>query len=94
MYACLTKGRSTLKIPHWKSAHKEKLTFLHASFADYLRNPNRSGNFYVGSYEDIMEIVELALLEIWSKCGGDNIPTCTCRLLIFIPDIDYCFSVS
>jgi hypothetical protein len=74
-YACLTKFRSTLKIPDWETAHKERLMILHASFADYLKEPNRSGNFHVGNPEAIEEGVELNLLEIWNECSGDDITT-------------------
>ncbi|EKM77158.1 hypothetical protein AGABI1DRAFT_130575 [Agaricus bisporus var. burnettii JB137-S8] len=61
VYASLDKCRSTLKIPGWKVAHKNQLTFFHASFADYLKNSTRSGSFYVGYAE---EDVIMSLLEI------------------------------
>jgi len=77
IYACLTKCRSTLRIPDWKVAHKEKLTFLHASFSDYLEDPNRSGDFHVGTLESVQDGAVLNLIEIWKKCSGDDIATST-----------------
>ncbi|XP_006456995.1 hypothetical protein AGABI2DRAFT_122869 [Agaricus bisporus var. bisporus H97] len=73
IYASLDKSRSTLKISDWKVAHKKPLTFLHASFSDYLKDSKRSRDFYVGSEEDVKEEVYLRLLEIWNKCCGDDI---------------------
>ncbi|KAF7761267.1 hypothetical protein Agabi119p4_10676 [Agaricus bisporus var. burnettii] len=73
IYASLDKSRSTLKISDWKVAHKEELTFLHASFSDYLKDSKRSGDFYVGSEEDIKEEVWFRLFAIWNKCCGDDI---------------------
>ncbi|XP_006457012.1 hypothetical protein AGABI2DRAFT_122886 [Agaricus bisporus var. bisporus H97] len=75
VYASLDKARSTLKISDWKVAHKKPLTFLHASFADYLKESSRSGDFHVGSEEDVKKEVILKLLEIWNKCCGDDIAT-------------------
>ncbi|EKM77160.1 hypothetical protein AGABI1DRAFT_130577 [Agaricus bisporus var. burnettii JB137-S8] len=73
VYASLDKSRSTLKIPDWKVAHKKPLTFFHASFADYLKESSRSGDFHVGSEEDVKKEMILRLLEIWHKCSGDDI---------------------
>ncbi|KAF7761309.1 hypothetical protein Agabi119p4_10718 [Agaricus bisporus var. burnettii] len=75
VYACLDKSRSTLKISDWKVAHKKPLTFLHASFSDYLKDSKRSRDFYVGSEEDVEEEVSLRLLAIWNKFCGDDIDT-------------------
>ncbi|KAF7761250.1 hypothetical protein Agabi119p4_10659 [Agaricus bisporus var. burnettii] len=75
VYASLDKSRSILKLPDWKDAHKKPLTFYHASFADYLKESSRSGDFYVGSAEDIEKEVIFRLLEIWNKCCGDDIST-------------------
>ncbi|KAF7761311.1 hypothetical protein Agabi119p4_10720 [Agaricus bisporus var. burnettii] len=79
-YASLGKSRSTLKISDWKAAHKNPLTFLHASFSDYLKDSKRSRDFYVGSEEDVKEEVWLRLLEIWNKCCGDDIATSSVEL--------------
>ncbi|KAF7761266.1 hypothetical protein Agabi119p4_10675 [Agaricus bisporus var. burnettii] len=79
-YASLDKSRSTLKISDWKAAHKNPLTFLHASFSDYLKDSKRSRDFYVGSEEDVKEEVWLRLLEIWNKCCGDDIATSSVEL--------------
>ncbi|KAF7761324.1 hypothetical protein Agabi119p4_10733 [Agaricus bisporus var. burnettii] len=75
VYASLDKSRSTLKIPDWKVAHKKPLTFLHASFSDYLKDSKRSRDFNVGSEEDVETEVILRLLEIWNRCCGDDIAT-------------------
>ncbi|XP_006456994.1 hypothetical protein AGABI2DRAFT_181391 [Agaricus bisporus var. bisporus H97] len=80
VYASLDKSRSTLKISDWKVAHKKPLTFLHASFSDYLKDSKRSRDFYVGSQEDVKEEVWLRLLEIWNKCCGDDIATSSVEL--------------
>jgi hypothetical protein len=91
-YACLTKFRSTLKIPDWKTAHKERLMILHASFADYLKDRSRSGNFHVGNPG---EGLELKLLEIWNKCSGDDIAAGMYDLFIFVTSADVIgFSIS
>ncbi|EKM77174.1 hypothetical protein AGABI1DRAFT_108303 [Agaricus bisporus var. burnettii JB137-S8] len=73
VYASLDKCQSTLKIQDWKVAHKKPLTFLHASFSDYLKDSGRSRDFYIGDEEDVKKDVESRLLEIWSKCSGDDI---------------------
>jgi hypothetical protein len=62
--------------------------FLHASFADYLNNPDRSKDFHVGSRENLEETVTLNLLEIWNRCSGDDIATGMYDLLVFIIIID------
>jgi hypothetical protein len=84
IYASLTKCRSTLKIPDWKVAHKENLTFLHASFADYLKDSLRSGDFYVGNFDDIEGVVAWKLVELWKKCSGDDIAPGMYSIRIFI----------
>ncbi|EKM78977.1 hypothetical protein AGABI1DRAFT_107397 [Agaricus bisporus var. burnettii JB137-S8] len=80
VYASLDKSRSTLKIPDWKVAHKKPLTFLHASFSDYLKDSSRSGDFYIGIAEDVKEDVGLRLLEIWGKCSEDDISMVSVKL--------------
>ncbi|KAF7761253.1 hypothetical protein Agabi119p4_10662 [Agaricus bisporus var. burnettii] len=69
----LDKSRSTLKIPDWKVAHKKPLTFLHASFADYLKDSKRSEDFHVGSEVSVENETRWALLEIWTKYSVDDI---------------------
>ncbi|EKM77152.1 hypothetical protein AGABI1DRAFT_130569 [Agaricus bisporus var. burnettii JB137-S8] len=73
VYASLDKSRSTLKIPGWKVAHKKPLTFLHASFADYLKDSKRSEDFHVGSEVSVENETRWALLEIWTKYSVDDI---------------------
>jgi hypothetical protein len=91
IYACLNKCRSTLKIPDWKVAHKETLTFFHASFADYLKDPSRSGGFHVGTIEDVENTLLSSLLEIWHKCSGDDVAIGVYILLVFVANIDVVF---
>jgi hypothetical protein len=84
VYACLIKCRSTLRIPDWKTAHKEKLTILHASFSDYLQDPDRSGKFHIGDQNSVEEGVQLKLLGIWTKCSGHDIPTGMLHLFVLV----------
>jgi hypothetical protein len=84
VYASLTKCRSALKIPDWKVAHKKNLTFLHASFSDYLKDSRRSGHFYVGDSDDIEGVVASKLVELWKKCSGDDIAPGVYSILIYI----------
>ncbi|XP_006457043.1 hypothetical protein AGABI2DRAFT_212297 [Agaricus bisporus var. bisporus H97] len=88
IYASLDKCRSALKIPDWQVAHKEELIFLHTSFSDYLKDPSRSGEFYVGNVKDIENDAALSLLTIWNKCSGDDIATCMYGFFMFILSID------
>ncbi|EKM76077.1 hypothetical protein AGABI1DRAFT_109006 [Agaricus bisporus var. burnettii JB137-S8] len=74
IYACLLKCHSTVRVPGWKVAHKEKLTILHASFADYLKDSSRSGEFHVGD-KHAKEDMLCSLLGVWNMCSGDNINT-------------------
>lgn len=94
IYASLNKCRSTLKILDWKAAHKGQLTFLHASFADYLKDSSRSGNFYVGSVGDVEEDVALSSLGVWIKCTGDDIATSMYRFFALKNRCHNCFNVS
>jgi hypothetical protein len=73
IFVCLSKCHSTLRIPDWKFAHKENLVFLHASFADYLTDPRRSQDFYVGGIENVEDDAILSFLNIWNECSGDDI---------------------
>jgi hypothetical protein len=75
-------------VPDWKVAHKEKLTIFHASFADFLKDRGRSGEFYVGNDKDIDDVVGSRLLAIWNECSGNDIDTGMYGVLVFIPDID------
>jgi hypothetical protein len=88
IYTCVIKCHSTLRVPEWKAAHKEKLTIFHASFADFLKDSGRSGEFYVGSDEDADHDIVLSLLEVWNKCSGDDIGTSTRGILVFIANVD------
>jgi hypothetical protein len=75
-------------VPDWKVAHKEPLRILHASFADYLKDPARSGEFYVGNDKDVDDVVGSRLLTICNECSGNDIDTGMYAVLVFIPDID------
>jgi hypothetical protein len=68
VYASVTRCRFALKIPDWKVAHKENLTFLHASFADYLKDSRSSADYYVRDVSDIEGVVALNLVELWKSC--------------------------
>jgi hypothetical protein len=67
------------------------LTVLHASFANYLKDRSRSGDFHVGNSRDIEEDVILRLSESWNKCSGDDIATGMHGLFVFITNIDVIF---
>jgi hypothetical protein len=75
IYTCVIKCHSTLRLPDWKVAHKEPLHILHALFADYLKDPGRSEEFYVGIDKDIDSVVACKLLAAWNECSGTNIDT-------------------
>jgi hypothetical protein len=62
--------------------------FFHASFADYLKDPSRSGDFHVGNPEAIEEGMELKLLEIWNESSGDDIATGMYSLFVLIINAD------
>jgi hypothetical protein len=69
--AALIKCISTLKIPPWEEADEEPLTFLHASFPDYLTDAERSGEFYI----DVLGMEDQVLLgycALWHKHSGEN----------------------
>ncbi|XP_006457602.1 hypothetical protein AGABI2DRAFT_123454 [Agaricus bisporus var. bisporus H97] len=74
MYPCLIKCHSTVRVPDWNVAHEVTLGILHASFADYLKDPSRSGDFHVNN-KDAKDDMLFRLLEVWNICSGDNIPT-------------------
>jgi hypothetical protein len=88
VYASVTKCRSALKIPDWKVAHKENLTFLHASFADYLKDSRRSVDYYVGDVSDIDRVVASNLVQLWKSCSRDDIAPGTCRVFVLILNVD------
>jgi hypothetical protein len=71
VHPALVKCISTLKIPLREEAHRMPLTFLHASFADYLMNPGRSGEFYI-DVDGIEDDVLLGYLNLWYKHSGAN----------------------
>jgi hypothetical protein len=75
-------------VPDWKVAHKEKLTILHASFADYLRDPSRSGQFYLGSDEGVDDDVGSCLLTLWNKCSEGDVGTGMRGVSVFITNAD------
>jgi len=82
--ACLLKCHSTIRVPDWKDAHKETLTVLHASFADFLKDRDRSGNYYVGSATDVKDEVASLVFNIWNECSrgtGMYNPLVSCKVL-------------
>jgi hypothetical protein len=74
-------------VPDWKVAHKQPLTILHASFIDYLRDPGRSGKFYIGSDEDVDIDFASRLFTIWDECSVGGIGTGMHGVLLFIANI-------
>lgn len=58
VYASLHKLHSVLKIPHPNDTETSGVSFLHASFADYLTDPSRSNDFYIDLHQSIDYIVE------------------------------------
>jgi hypothetical protein len=88
IYTCVIRCHSTLRVPDWKVAHKEALGFLHGSFSDYLKDSNRSREFYLGSDEDVDDDVGLSLLEIWNQCSEDDIDTGMYGVLVFVANIN------
>jgi hypothetical protein len=71
IYSALVKCISTLKIPPWEEADKEPLTFLHASFPDYLTDAERSGEFYI-DVRGMEDEVVLGYLALWYEYSGEN----------------------
>jgi hypothetical protein len=71
VHPALIKCISTLKIPPREEAHKMPLTFLHASFADYLMDAERSGKFYI-DVDGIEDDVLLGYLDLWYKYSGEG----------------------
>jgi hypothetical protein len=71
VYAALNKCFSTLRIPPWEEAHKNLLTFLHASFADYLMDSTRSGEFHI-NIDGVEDDVLLFYLNMWHSYLGEN----------------------
>jgi hypothetical protein len=71
VYSALVKCISTVKIPPWEEADKEPLTFLHASFPDYLTDAERSGEFYI-DVRGMEDEVVLGYLALWYEYSGEN----------------------
>jgi hypothetical protein len=67
IYTCLLKCHSALRVPDEKVAHKKSLTFLHASFADYLKDSTRSRHFHAGHKHCVEDDVALRLLDMWNE---------------------------
>jgi hypothetical protein len=88
IYKSIIKCRSTLRVPDWKVAHKKPLTVLHASFTDFLKDPSRSGEFYIGSDEEIDEDIEECLLTLWNRYSGNGMGTGTRGDLVFVANVD------
>jgi hypothetical protein len=84
IYMCIIKFHSTLRVPDWNVAHKQPLGFLHGSFADYLKDSNRSGEFYIGSDQDVDDDIASSLLEIWNQCSEDDVGTGEPSVLVVV----------
>jgi hypothetical protein len=82
VHSALIKCISTLKIPLREKAHKMSLTFLHASFADYLMDAQRSGEFYIdvaGVEDDVL----LGYLDLWYAYSGENLGMFEYVIIVF-----------
>ncbi|XP_006458931.1 hypothetical protein AGABI2DRAFT_177064 [Agaricus bisporus var. bisporus H97] len=84
IYASLDKCRSTLEIPEWKVAHKAVVAFHHASFSDFLEDPSRSGNFYIGTQSDTSSAILMRLLEVWNKCSEDETSVASVKAMWYL----------
>ncbi|KAF5355198.1 hypothetical protein D9756_005678 [Leucocoprinus leucothites] len=62
-YNALRHLHSVLKVPSSENAAYEQLEFYHASFHDFLLNPNRSGVFALKKQE--MFVIELGTYMLW-----------------------------
>jgi hypothetical protein len=92
VYSALIKCISTLKIPPWEEADEEPLTFLHASFPDYLTDAERSGEFYI----DVLGMEDHVLLgycALWHKHSGENAGMFEYIMITFVDHL-YCLSAS
>jgi hypothetical protein len=81
VYPSLEKCYSMLGIPTWEEAHKKTLTFLHASFADFLLDPERSGDFVIavdGVEEELLEFY----LDSWHACFGPNSSALSYKIVV------------
>ncbi|EKM77945.1 hypothetical protein AGABI1DRAFT_129734 [Agaricus bisporus var. burnettii JB137-S8] len=84
IYASLDKCRSTLEIPEWKVAHKAVVAFHHASFSDFLGDPRRSGNFYIGTHSDTSSAIQMRVLEVWNKCSEDETSVASVKAMWYL----------
>ncbi|XP_006459710.1 hypothetical protein AGABI2DRAFT_116669 [Agaricus bisporus var. bisporus H97] len=59
-YKALRGLYSAMKVPEPRDATKTQLQFYHASFQDFLLDPNRSGRFVIGEYK-----AQVIILQSW-----------------------------
>jgi hypothetical protein len=81
VYASLNKCYSMLRIPPWEQAHEKTLTFLHASFADFLMDPERSGDFTI-TVDGVEEEVLHFYLDYWHAHFGVNSSAFSCTVIV------------
>jgi hypothetical protein len=81
IYASLNKCYSILGIPPWEEAHVKTLMFLHASFADFLMAPERSGDFAI-TVDGIEEEILHFYLNHWHARFGVNSSAFSCTVIV------------
>ncbi|KXN92563.1 hypothetical protein AN958_06860 [Leucoagaricus sp. SymC.cos] len=64
-YGALRKLHSVINIPEPEDADKSPLRFFHASFQDFLVDPNRSGLYHIARTKAIAEVIKSALF--WNE---------------------------
>jgi len=71
IYGSLHKLHSVLEVPDPKDVHKSGVSFLHASFGDYLTDSTRSKDFYIDRGESVDDITrslfKLYLAKPWDS---------------------------
>jgi hypothetical protein len=50
---------SVMRIPEPEDAAESELEFYHASFQDFLLDPNRSGKYVIGEHRALVDILQL-----------------------------------
>jgi len=76
VYGSFHKLHSVLQIPDSQNAHEDTVSFLHASFGDYLTDPTRSKGFYIDRGESVdgitRSLFKLYLDETWDTDSVRN----------------------
>jgi hypothetical protein len=72
LYYHLEDLHSVMQIPDPIDGHKAKISFLHASFGDFLRDPNRSQQFHIAEEEATANMCFFFLDHILLCCMGGH----------------------